>query len=206
MFEAYVNSWENKTKTMSEDEYDKFYNDVILDGYWELCDMCREPLADFILNTAENDPTDKKAVEAAINPTPHAIPYVELPDGTEQACKILRQSPDLENVLVRLNKETEFLTETQFINFKSRVKEDKMLLGKVHNYLKKQRTISCQNGYGIDLENVHYDQFVQDVADGCGIEWDDAEWRLSELESKGLIAFNFDPSDDTELISVEVQD
>ena len=81
-----------------------------------------------------------------------------------------------------------------------------MLLGKVHNYLKQQRSITDHNGYGLSLPNVHYDQFVMDVADGCGIEWEDAEWRLAELESKGLIAFNFDPSDDTELVGVEVQD
>ena len=119
MFEAYVNCWENQTRTMSEDEYDKFYNNVILDGYSELSDMCREPFVDFILNTAENDPTDKKAVEAAINPTPHATAYVEFPDGTQHPCRILRQSPDKENVLVRVSKETEFLTETKFITFKS---------------------------------------------------------------------------------------
>ena len=118
MFDTYIACFEAERAEMSDDAWKEFYHETVMAGYQELCDLCHESFTDFILNTAMHNPTDTDAVLRAINPQPHMQPYVEFPNKTEQACKILSQSPDKELVKVSLSADVEFITETQFITFK----------------------------------------------------------------------------------------
>ena len=79
---------------------------------------------------------------------------------------------------------------------------------KIHNFLKWKRSINCHNGYGVQTNNVRFDQFVQDVADGIGKgeEYDETLDALCRLEAQGIITYHWNPADDEEIVSLEVED
>ena len=96
------------------------------------------------------------------------------------------------------------------------------IASRVHAALTQQRTLSCEDGYGVHINN-DYAQWIEDLAAAIeypdyeedededeesirSLTWNEVQGAISLLEMQGIVVLHFDENDPTFVISATVAD